>query len=277
MKDCKWLRANLEAYFCEALDVGQMRLALEHVESCADCRREIQSLREIDPLVKQLFDHRMALAHSVQSPHPRRVFALALGGAGVVAAGVLAFALLQKPAPQFLTPDLRPPAPPLVSEEPVKKAPDSQPILRAKPDAGKTASPQPAPAPVVPADAPDFVVVDPAGYSTTLANYRGYALLFGVWSAEKPETAQGLERVYHAFGTNTKLRILGVSNRRQDRLPGTTFPIAFNSGSRLLGATNADFILVDPSGNVRLRSKLTAEGTALIGQIRGQLEQMGIR
>ena len=102
---------------------------------------------------------------------------------------ILAFAL-------WIRQDIAPPQvvqlnPPLVEQKsdstptPEVKLPGPPEVTRAKPKPEpQTSIPsqQPAPDSSVPPGAPVFVVIDPAGYSTTLESYRGSVLLFGVWS-----------------------------------------------------------------------------------------------
>src|SRR6266446_5670066 len=242
--DCQWLNANLENYFTERLSPDQVRLAAEHLEGCAACRQEIQSLQNVDGLVKQLFDYQLARAQSRRLS--RRGFALpvAYAAAGVAVAFILAFALWssQDTAPPQVV-QLNPPPVEQTNStpEPEVKLPGPPEVKRAKPKPEPQTSistQQPPSAAPVPPGAPVFVVIDPAGYSTTLESYRGSVLLFGVWSADRPEAALNLERMYQAFGANPKIRILGVSNRRQERLAGTSFPLVFNNGSQLLGIGN---------------------------------------
>jgi hypothetical protein len=153
------------------------------------------------------------------------------------------------------------------------------PPLRAKPDAATRPSPATpiGPEPIVPLDAPKFAVIDPSGYATGLQDYRGHIVLIGIWSADQPEAAQNLQRVYQAFGTRRELRILGVSRRNQDRLPGTTFPIVFNNGSRLLEVQNSEFVVIDKDGREQMRGSLAGDVKVLIPQIRARLDQLGSR
>src|SRR5262245_8046014 len=239
--DCQWLITNMETYFGEGLKAEEARLLADHLESCADCRQEIQSLRDIDPLVKQLFRYRLEqsqAARFAQISKPRLAGSLGLAGVGIAVAAALVFALL----PQNTTttpPRIATVTPPPVIEQnaksveaPPNKLPDAPPVIHAKPDATPPVAPRkPAAETLVPANAPQFGVIDPAGYSTTLADYRGYNLLLGVWSSDRPQAAMALERVYRTFGSNTRVRILGVSRSRQNRLAGTTFPMVFNNGS----------------------------------------------
>ena len=69
--DCQWFNTNLEAFFCDSLDAQQLQLASEHLKTCLSCRSEVQALRDVDPLVKQLLEFRMTKA--IAGAHaPRR-------------------------------------------------------------------------------------------------------------------------------------------------------------------------------------------------------------
>jgi len=281
--DCQWLSANIENYFCERLSSEELRLTAEHLETCAACHQETQSLKDVDGLIKQLFDHRLVRARSHRLIRRGLALPLTFAGAGVTLAAVLAFALWtpQDTAP----PRVAPLSPPPIAQNsnsthpPGVKEPSTAPVTRLKPDEPQrsVSTPPTTPDVPVPRGAPAFVVIDPAGYSTTLESYRGSVLLFGVWSADRPEAAHNIDRMYQTFGANPKVRVMGVSNRRQERLAGTSFPVVFNNGSRLLGAGDAQFVLVDPAGNVRLRGSLVGNGDAILTKVKGQLDQLGIR
>jgi hypothetical protein len=281
--DCQWLTAKLENYFCEGLNGEELRLATDHLQSCSACRAEVQSLRNVDGLVKQLFKDRLMRAQSSHRVARRLGLPLAFAGAAVAAVLVLSFTLWPQHDMGLPQASLQPPAAPIErTPAPVDAGEVKQPLPppenRVKPKPAPAPSPRPpAPDAQVSAGAPPFVVIDPAGYSTTLETYRGLVLVFGVWSAAKPEAAMNLDRLYKTFGANPKVRVLGISSRRQERLSGTSFPMFFNDGSRLLGAADSQFVLVDPSGNVRDRGSLLQDGDAVVAKIKAQLDQMGIR
>src|SRR5204863_7791393 len=98
---------------------------------------------------------------------------------------------------------------------------------------------------------PDFLVTDPAGYQRTLADYRGHLLVMGVVNAGQPDVASNLESLYKTFGPNPKLRFIGISSDRQARVANTTFPVAYNQGSKLLGAQPGEFVLLDEAGMIQ--------------------------
>jgi len=284
--DCGWVSAKLEQYFTDQLDREQARLLAEHLESCENCHREVQSLHSVDDMVRQLFRRRLAVAQSPQLVHRRTLRPLALSGAGLALASVLTFAVWthqpNTPGPSPIA--LAPPAAPQTNYPASDPPPPAEPKTPAadQTDRTKPALKAPAPpnrradVPVAP-DAPAFVVTDPAGYSRTLEDYRGSIVLFGRWSANQPETAKNLERLYQAFGGNARIRLFGVPSRREDRLPGTSFPNMFNNGSQLLGARNGQFVLVDTTGKTRLLGSLTGDGESLVTKVRTQLEQLGVK
>jgi hypothetical protein len=112
--------------------------------------------------------------------------------------------------------------------------------------------------------------MDPAGYSRSLPDYRGAALFIGVWSADEPRSIAALERIYRTFGSDARMRILGVSLAREERPTDSTFPIAYNQGSALLGTAAQGFVLVNEEGIVRLRGSLLDDPETIIGAIRAE-------
>src|SRR5262249_55501777 len=160
--------------------------------------------------------------------------------AAAVFAAVLVLLLIRTPQPPSVTPPIanaepsvpvvEPPTPPPVKEhEPAE-------VLRAKPTAGEpnaTADVRREKSPPITANSPDFLVTDPAGYTHSLDEYRGRVVVVGVWSRNQAESIANLERLYRANSTNTKLRLLGVSNEHEPKPTNTTFPIFYNQGSRL--------------------------------------------
>jgi hypothetical protein len=271
--DCRWISHNLEAYYFDRLSAEESALARTHMDNCAPCREEIRSLRAVDSLVRKHFHRQLAIA---QMPKRRRAAAFVYGGAaGVAAAAFLLIALLRTdplPAPAAAGDMQLPQAsvPAGAAPQPaVIKSIEAAPPERSKPTpaTAAAASPRaPAPAPLPP-DAPAFLVTDPAGYSRSLADYRGYVLIVGVWSSDHPESFAALERLYQTFSANSRIRILGVSNEHQVKPAKTTFPVAYNQGSRLLSAQAGDFVVVDPGGSIQLRGSLSRDFETLVDWI----------
>lgn len=93
--DCQWISTNLEAFFSDGLDAQQLQLASEHLKTCLSCRSEVQSLRDVDPLIKQLLEFRMTKAlAAAHAPKRSKVFQLGLAGAAVALVGVVVFVTL---------------------------------------------------------------------------------------------------------------------------------------------------------------------------------------
>jgi hypothetical protein len=258
------------------LPADEERVARGHIEVCSTCRQEIQALHAIDPLIKSYFKHELARAlkrpsGAVAGRERRR--SLRLGLAVTALAGILLVFVVRSPqvntgrVPESIQPQM-PPAASVEPTPPNVKADAPLAPERAKPSPGgerREATPEraprggPAPVSGLGPDAPDFLVTDPAGHSRTLDDYRGYSLLVGVWSGNQPRAAASLERLYKTFGSNTKLRLIGVSNQRDAKPANTTFPIVYNQGSRLLDAKPGEYVLLDESGIVRLRGSLTGD------------------
>jgi hypothetical protein len=284
--DCQWFSTNLEAFFSDGLDAQQHQLASEHLKTCLSCRSEVQALRDMDPLIKQLLEFRMTKAlAAAQAPKRSAAFQLGLAGAAVALLGVLVFvAFLGRtgglgdlhPASQ---PTLQSEGPPNSLNSNDVKVDDTTPALRAKPDAPDPKSPgiKPGPEPAITDNSPAFLVTDPALYSTNLEDYRGRVLFIGVWSADQPEAAQNIQKVYQAFGNRKGVRILGVTSRNQERPAGMTFPMVFNNGSRLLDIRSSDFAVVDKEGNVQMRGSLVGDPNVLTTKIRAKLDELGGR
>jgi len=224
----------------------------------------------IDPLVKRLFqsDLNRSLGERPLPRLPRRVPTPALVGlssAALIAASVLLFFTLRVPQQNAVvhTDTVAEQVAPASSPEaaPVVKNPDGTGVERAKPV--ESAPPDRAPtAPVATVpdnNTPDFLVNDPAGYSRTLGDYRGHVLVIGVLNAGQPDIASNLENLYKTFGSDSKFRFIGISNDRQARLVNTTFPVAYNQGSKLLGAQPGEFVLLDEAGMIQLRGSLVRD------------------
>jgi hypothetical protein len=272
--DCQWVEKNLEALFCDRLSEQESRLIRTHMESCASCREEAQALNAIDPLVKSHFRRELNIARQPRVVHRSRVLGLGATAAAVLAAALLL--LIRTPQPPLVAPPIAAretgsdvatstPAPP-----PVKETQAAE-VTRAKPapDVSPVAD-QKFTSPALPADAPDFRVTDPAGYTHTLADYRGHLVVIGVWRTGQPESINAIERLYKANAANSKIRFLGVSNEKDARPRNTTFPIVYNQGSKMFGAQPGDFVVLDESGAVQLRGSLVKDYEALRKALQGK-------
>jgi hypothetical protein len=271
--DCHWVAANLESYFCDQLTTDERRLARSHIEKCADCRNEVEGLNRLDLHVKRYFKEQLALA---RSPQPQRS-RLALGAAGIAVAALITLAVvLQYPmertdqtvmAPAVISSPTTTP-----SETTVAKDPQLPEAFRSKPDvmdaspAGRVNG-----AHVDSNSGLDFVVIDPAGYIRTLQDYGGYVLLVGVWGSNESQSATNLERIYKDFGANPRMRVLGASND-QGKPPNTTFPVVYNHGSTLWGTSPGDFVLLDQTGQLKLRGSLVSDFERLSQSLRTTLQ-----
>jgi len=246
---------------------------------CLPCRQKVEGLHRIDPLIKNLFQANLAIA---RMPRPRRSPALVGGVAAAAATAVIlavVFLTPQKVSGPLATPTMTSSAP----EQPsIPKAPDSPALIeRAKPeDTAKDLRRPPvvvSPATVPDKKTPEFLVTDPAGYSRTLTDYRNYVLVFGVWHPTQPRAVANLEKIYKALGTNTKLRIVGVADVRTPKPANTTFPLAYNQNSSLLGAKVGEFYVVDAKGTVRMRGSLLQDTNSLLKSLKATLSELGIR
>jgi len=234
-------------------------------------------------MVKQLLEFRMATAiAAAHAPKRSIAFQLGLAGAAVAVVGVLAFAAFGLTGggglglPRSNQPSLQSSTSPTAGDV---KVDGEAAAMRAKPDAPDPKSPgiKPSPEPAITDNSPAFLVTDPAGYSRTLEDYRGRVLLIGVWSADQPEAAENIQRLYETFGSRKELRILGVTSHTQERPAGMTFPTAFNNGSRLLETRSPGFVVVDKEGNVQMRGSLVGDANALTTKVRAKLDELGGR
>jgi len=275
--DCRWFSTNLEAFFCESLGTEDFKLASEHLQTCLSCRKEFQALHETDPLVKQVLAYRMTKARAAAFA-PRRSMGFQLGLATAAVAllavlGIVIFNQTERPKGSANQSAAQSPDP---SKDEDKGEPSLS-IDRTKPDAPdpRLQPVKPPPEPAISDNAPEFQVITPEGYSKSLQDYRNRILLFGVWSADRPETSQNLQRLYQAFGTRRDLQILGISSRGQDRPAGMTFPMVFNNGSRLLETRVASYAIVDKDGRVQWSDTLVGDSNVLISKVRAKLDELG--
>jgi len=279
MTNCEWLNSKLEAYFCSDLAGDEQQRFQAHLASCADCRQNVESFSAIDPLVRGVLQHRLAIAQTaVRSNGRPRVFRLALGTVGALAVAVIVLIIGMKNVQEAPAPAVAAQPPAIQSQtEPdgIKKDSHEQTINLAKPVDGTPA--QPAPQPQLDdalANGPEFAITDAAGYTMTLETYRGRVLLYGVVSPDQKSAVSSLEQLYEAFGSNGAA-ILAVARHRTDDFRGTKVPLFFNNGSKLLGAEAGEFRLLDPTGKIRLEGSL-ADSTH-IARIKNELGQLGIR
>jgi hypothetical protein len=278
--NCKWCESKLEAFFAEELPPEELGMFKTHLGSCEDCSRQVRELNGIDPVVRQVFQHRLATARAAAQWNTRpRVWKLALAGSAIALAAVLGISLLiprhqetQQPIAKD-QPKITAPAPEEIVEAPKQKTTAAPLTGLGKPGDGTTAPPAPQPQlDNRPADGPEFAVIDANGQSNTLDAYRGHVLLFGVVSSDQKEATTNLQELYQAFGSNPKVRIIGVPNHRDDKIEGATFPIWFNHGSKLMGVQNGQFLLLDASGASKVKGSL-ANATD-VTRARTQLGQM---
>jgi len=279
MTNCEWFDSKLEAYFCDDLASEELQRFKAHLASCSKCREQVESLNGIDPLVRGVMQHRLAVAQMAGHANGRpRVLKLALAAGTLAAAGVfVAFGLpfLQEVPPPPVA--VQPPGvqDPIETQE--KKDPDAPAgINLAKPNDGTPVKPVLQPhLDTALANGPDFAIIDDGGYNRTLENYRGRALLFGVVSPEQKAAVTNLDQIYEAYGSNPGIRIFAVARHRGDEFRGTKFPLVFNNGSKLLGVQEGEFILLDTTGKPILEGSLG--DSVNMARIRSELGQLGIR
>ena len=278
MTTCEWFNSRLEAYFCDDLADTELQRFRTHVESCVVCRQEVESLKNIDPLMRGVLQHRLALAHTPRHANGRpRILKIALAAGSLAAALTVAVAGLtyfrEVPEPPVA---VKPPAVEDLLEPGVKKNNEPQEIRLSKPLDGPPVKPVPQPhLDTAMPNGPEFAITDAAGYNATLDTYRGRIVLFGVISPGQTTAVNHLEQLYESFGSNPKVGIFAVARHREDEFRGTKFPLFFNNGSRLLGVREGEFALVDAAGKVRLHASLS--DSASIARIRNELGEMGIR
>jgi len=278
MTNCDRFKSKLEAYFCDTLAEEDLRFGQTHLESCAECSREVESLKSVDPMVRAVLQRRLLLARMAAQANTRpRILKLGLAAAGLAAAvfvlSVGTVFLRETPPPPVIV--QKPPTVPVETD--VRKDGVEQEIPGLlKPKGGKPVEPAPQPyldSPQV--DGPDFAITDAAGYTRTLETYRGRVVLFGVLSPEQKAAVSNLQQIYDDFGSNPGIRVFAVARRREDKLNSATLPTHFNNGSKLLGVREGEFLLIDATGKTKLEGSLT--DSASVARIRSQLAQLGIR
>ena len=282
--DCQWVDKNLESIFSDDLAAEEGRQARAHIQSCEHCRKEMQALIAIDPVIKKYFQAQLSRAlRAGDAPAVSRRGRPAWG-VRVAAVTIVAIVLVV-----FLrTPQVNNGPPPVSVQSQAVPIPSAGAPSVVKDDAAvENERTKPSPAGTDGREAPGespvstsvatsdgsastFLVTDPAGYSRSLEDYRGLTLLVGVWSADQPESVTNLERLYKTFGTNPKLRLVGVSNQRAPKPSNTTFPIFYNQGSRLLDAKPGEFVLLNEAGTVRLRGSIVGDFETLSKTLHGK-------
>jgi hypothetical protein len=274
--DCQWVEKHLEALFSEELAEQESRAARAHIESCESCKAETQSLIAIDPVIKSYFRRELEIARRPQVIHKGRVFGLST--AAVVVVALLLMIVIRTPQPPAAVAPpsgsvANVPAPPTEPPTPTIKQNDQTSPQLAKPTPEPAAAAdrvRPISSTPVTSNSPDFLVTDPAGYSHTLADFRGHVVVVGVWSRNQSESIANLERLYKSFATNPKIRFVGVPGDRQSKPDKTTFPVLYNQGSKLFGAKPGEFVLLDENGTVESRGSLVKDIDSLTKTLRGK-------
>jgi hypothetical protein len=277
--DCKWVESNLEAIFCDTLGEEEKRAARAHIENCATCRNEVQVLMAIDPVIKKYFQTQLAQAVRSDAPAGRiSRFRWAFQAGAVAVVAIVLVTLLRTPGVEHVQspPSVQTAAIPTVTPEapPVNKNDAAVQGDRAKPAADAVAEPKVATgtSSLVPstanASSPAFLVSDPAGYSHSIQDYRGFKVLVGVWAPNQPQSITALERIYKTFGSDPTLRFIGVSPQRARKPANTTFPVFSNQNSQLLGAKPGEFVLLDESGTVTMRGLMAEDFEVLSKTLR---------
>lgn len=261
--DCQWIDKNVEALFTGTLSPEEQDRAQQHIENCGPCGKEIAALNSIDPLVKRYFESEMNRVRRATPRTASKGRLIVLGSAALAAVAILLAVILQTQRPNPSAPKIDI-AQSNTSAQPGAARParnldaGTADVERAKPSESAAADiTQSTGVLSTPgSNAPDFLVSDPAGYSRTLDDYRGHIFVIGILKPGEADSVSNLERLYRMFETNPKFRFLAVSNDRRFKPTTTTFPVAYNQGSRLLGAAEGDFLLLDEGGSIQLHGSL---------------------
>jgi hypothetical protein len=281
--NCDWCQSKLEAYFSEELSQADLRLFQSHLISCGNCSREVQELKAIDPLVQQVLQRRLGQARVAGQWNTRpRVWKVALASSGIALAVVLGIGNLalrpeaSAPSSAATPPKLEEVAPnPIIENLKEKSSPTTGQGL-GKLEEGTSVPPAPQPElDRRPANGPEFAIIDASGEASTLEDFKGRVLLFGVVSSDQKEAVANLQELYLDFQSKPNARILGVADHRDDKIEGATFPLRFNKASKLLGVQNGQFLIVDSAGSSRLKGSLANE--ADVTRARTQLGQLGVK
>jgi hypothetical protein len=264
--DCQWIDKNLEALFNGNLSQEDRDRAQQHIENCRTCGNEVAALNAIDPLIKKHFQNELGRVRRASSPTVAKGRLAALGSAVLIAVSLLLVVILRPSHPDSAVPNVQPAAASVAARPATAQPPQSvdgttPEVERSKPveiAAGDAAQSQRA-LPASGGNAPEFLVSDVAGYSRTLDDYRGHVFVLSVLRQGDVESASNLERLYKVFEANPKFRFLAVSSERLLKPANTTFPIAYNRGSKLFGASPGDFVLLDEAGSIQLRGSLVKD------------------
>ncbi len=276
--DCQWVESRLEDFLSDSAD-SEVRTRIEsHLETCDECRHEVEGYGEIDKRVRAYFEHQLARAESGARLNLRP---MRLAGAF---AGVGAIALALWMGIGILDPEVAPALEEATvadstDEGPVLKAAEGGDILRAKPAEGEavpdldglTTGPDTV-VPPLPDVAREFYVTDRAGYSQTLADYSGSILVLGVFDRTGHDA---FEDAYTAYSTDARFRFVGVPLSSDIRPGNITFPLLSNRGSSLLGTPAGAFTVVGPDGAILRRGLFDVD--SLVDVLRASLEELGAR
>jgi hypothetical protein len=262
----------MEEYFSDTLLLADRQRADHHIADCGECRREVEALRAIDPLMKDLLRYREMQAAAPRRLHVGRTLSAA---AACLAAAVLAIALWSgmHTAPAGPTvaggsstegvPDKDPNAP---REQITKPIPTTADDSHNKPTEEFKNPPE---------GAPKLAVIDRAGIEYRLENFRGKTVLLGVLASRQPQTAANLEKLFQTYGT--KVRLLAVSMRKEPAPPNTTFQVFRNNGSELLGAREGDYAIVDKDGVVVSRGTLIGDPNTIVNAVGSTLKSLDVK
>ena len=279
--DCQWVETRLEDYLSDQSDPETRTRIRSHADTCEACRTEIEEYRHVDRLVSAYFGQQLERAYRA----PRIVRGWLARGAALAGAGAIVLILLVRfpwAGDQPIAPATGQTAMSAAtgsgSDGDVKDPAIDEANNRAKPGVVDPADVASASASAIEATgtavaAPEFSVMDPAGYALSLADYQGTVLVFAVFD-EKQEGAAAFQQAYETFGTSGTVRMLGVARNSGSRPGGVTFPLGINSGSTLMGAQAGEFVVVTQEGRVYTRGSLI-EGSFLtsLASALGELER----
>src|ERR1041385_9413356 len=97
--DCHWIEEKLEAFFCDTLTPDESRAAASHLTGCVDCRRKVEQLRAIDPMVQRVFQQNLAMARVPR----RRRSSLTLGAFAAAAVSIVLLVVWAMPRQSALS------------------------------------------------------------------------------------------------------------------------------------------------------------------------------